>query len=449
MTARSFRDWVDELRNQGEFVDVEEAVSTKFEIAAYIKRSCEVGGPVFRFRNVDGHSMDVVGGLYGTKSRILSALDVDTHEAGMDRYVSASENPIEPTIVDDGPVKDVIDTDPSLEEIPIVHHNEHDDGHYITAGVQVANLPHTGVRGQGIYRMPRYDDEHLGLYSPAERRVGRAYRINGDEGESTDLAIVLGASPAVTMGSIANVPHTQDKYGVAGAIQAEPVELVPCETIDVDVPADAELVIEGKIHPDEQMDEGPFGEYPGCYSGSEQIPLVEVTGIMHRTDPMYHTILTGFPPTENNLMNWIGESATVKQDAERAVPEVDQATVKCGTAGGNGRYEAFVSIDKRVDGEPWNVIASVLGGRTGAKYCTVVDSDVNVYDETQLNWAYNTRVQPQRDVHQFPRMVGASLDPSGGNRQSDKMGIDATVPTDEDTRKYRRARVPGVDDVEW
>lgn len=449
MVHRSLRDWISELRDGADFVDIDEAVSTTFEIAAYIKKSCNRGGPAFRFRNVDEHSMDVVGGLYGTKSRVLSSLDVDDHEAGMDRYTTASENPIEPVIVDDGPVREVIDTDPDLSDVPIVRHNEHDDGHYVTAGIQVVNLPHTGVRGQGIYRMPRHDDTHLGLYSSAERRVGRAYRINGDNDEPTDLAIVIGASPAVTMGSIANVPHTVDKYGVAGGLQEEPIELVRCETIDVDVPADAEMVIEGRIHPDHTMEEGPFGEYPGCYSGGGTIPLVEVTAITRREDAMYHTILTGFPPTENNLMNWIGESATVKQDAERAVPEVNEATVKCGTAGGNGRYEAFVSINKRVDGEPWNVILSVLGGRTGAKYCTVVDGDVDVYDERQLNWALNTRVQPRRDVYRFPRMVGASLDPSGSNRQSDKLGIDATIPLEDDRESYRRVAVPGIDDVDW
>lgn len=449
MSWASLRDWVQDLEARGDLITVNEQVSTKYEIAAYIKKSCNSAGPAFRFTNVEGSEMDGLGSIYGAKRRILEALDVDSHPEGVQTYQEATDHPIEPTIVEDGPVREVIDTDPDLDQIPIVHHNEHDEGHYITAGIQVANLPHTGVRGQGIYRMPKIDSQTLGLYSPEERRVGYAYRANAEEGKTTELAIVLGAGPEVTMGSIANVPHSQDKYGIAGAFKSEPVELVSCNTIDVDVPAHAELVLEGVVKPEQKYDEGWFGEYPGCYSHSDTIPEVEITGIMRREDAMYHTILTGFPPTENNYMNWIGESSTVRQDAERAVPAIDQATVKCGTSGGNGRYEAIVSVDKRLDGEPWNIIASVLGGRTGAKYCTVVDADVDIYDDTEVNWAINTRVQPDRDIHTFPTMVGASLDPSGPSRQSQKMGVDATIPNDDNPEEYQRAEVPDVEDISW
>jgi UbiD family decarboxylase len=449
MSWESFRDWVVDLERRGDLKVVDDPVSTEFEIAAYIKKSCNEDGPAFRFENVDDSKYDVVGGLYGSQRRLLEALSVDSHPEGVQKYLSASENRIEPVVVDDGPVKDTVDTDPNLYDVPIVRHSEEDGGHYVTAGIQVAHLPHTGVQGQGIYRMPRHSETELGLYSPEERRVGRAYRINADRGEPTEIAIVLGASPEVTMGSITNAPHTVDKFSVAGGFKGEPVELVECETIDLQVPARAEMIIEGVLHPDRTMVEGKFGEYPGCYGGQGEVPLVEVTAITHREDPMYHTILTGFPPTENNYMNWFGESATVMEDAQRAVPAVDQATVRCDPGGGNGRYEAFVSIDKRLDGEAWNVIQSVLGGRTGAKFCTVVDSDIDVYDERQRNWALNTRVQPDRDVHTYPEMVGGSLDPSGGNRQTQKVGIDATIPVAEDGEEYERVEVPGVDEVEW
>ena len=210
------------------------------------------------------------------------------------------------------------------------------------------------------------------------------------------------------------------------------------------------MVIEGLIHPDNLVEEAPFGEFPGTYGPKQMCPVVEITGIMQRSDAMYHTILTGFPPTENNLMNWLPRSATVRQDAERAVPSVKQALVKCDPySGGNGMYEAFVSIDKRLEGDPKNVIAAVLGGRCQAKYCVVVDTDIDLYDERQINWALNTRVQPHRDVITFPTMTGAPLDPSGPPRQSEKMGIDATVPLDGDKFTFSRVTVPGSDEVEW
>lgn len=450
MAWESFREWVRDLKGRGDILEIDDPVSTEFEIAAYIKRSCNENGPAFRFTDVEGSEFPVVGGLYGAQRRLLDGLGVDSHPAGVERYLAASSEPIDPVILDDGPVREVIDRDPDLDDLPIVFHSEHDGAHYVTAGIQVAILPQTGVRGQGMYRMPRHDGKSLGLYSSEERRIGRAYRMNAEEGRRTEMAVVIGASPEVTLGSIANVPHTTDKYGVAGAMQGRPVELVECETIDVEIPATAELAIEGVIDPERTMHEGPFGEYPGGYSqGGGDIPLFEVTAITRRRDAMYHTILTGMPPTENNYMNWFGESATVHEDAERAVPAVEQAAVRCEPTGGNGRYEAFVSIDKRLEGEPWNVIASVLGGRTGAKYCTVFDADIDIYDETARNWAVNTRVQPGRDVVDFPRMVGASLDPSGEHRQSQKLGIDATVPLDADAEKFIPVEVPGVDDVSW
>lgn len=447
--VRALRDWADALERRGDLVEIDDPVSTKYEIAAYIKRSCNVAGPAFRFTDVEGHDMDVIGGLYGTQERVLEAIEADSHPDGVEQYEAASDELVDPVVVDDGPVREVVEDDPDLTDLPIVWHSERDAGYYISAGTLVVNLPHTGARGQGIHRMMRRDAGELTLWAPPERRVGYAYRSNGDEGRPTEVAIVIGAPPAVTMGSVSNVPHSIDKYRVAGGLAGEPVELVPCETIDVDVPASAELVIEGLIRPDTSVPEAPFGEFPGCYSGAQETPIVEVTGITRRADAMYHTILTGFPPTENNLMNWIPRSATVKRDAERAVPRVEQALVKCGRTGGNGMYEAFVAIDKRLEGEPWNVISSVLGGRCQAKYCTVVDTDIDLYSEPEVNWAINTRVQPRRDVYTFPTMAGAPLDPSGPLRQSQKMGIDATVPLDADRENFRPVEVPGVDDVSW
>jgi UbiD family decarboxylase len=449
MPYESFRQWAASLEDRGDLLRIDDPVSTKYEIAAYTKKSCDEAGPAFRFTNVEGHDMDVFANLFGAKRRVLDALGVDSHQEGVEAYQDAENNRVDPVVVDDGPVKEVFDSDPDLEDIPIVHHSEHDTGHYITAGVQVADLPHTGVHGQGVHRMVRKDSKTLGLWAPEERRVGYAYRVNGDEGEPTELAIVIAPQPAVFMGSIANVPHSIDKYSIGGAFRGEPVELVECETIDVRVPANAEMVIETKVHPEGSVHETAFGEYPGTYSYDKNNPEVEVTGIMRREDAIYHTVLTGFPPTEDNLLAWIPRSGAVKQDAERAVPSVDQAMTKIDTHGGNGIFEATVSIDKRLQGDPWNVAASVLGGRSQAKVCMVVDDEIDIYDPQQVSWAFNTRVQPQRDIYLFPTMVGAPLDPSGPNRQSQKMAIDATVPLDEDHDGYQRVEVPGSDDVEW
>jgi UbiD family decarboxylase len=446
----SLRAWSEDLERRGDLVVVDEPVSPEYEIAAYVKKSCEEEGPAFRFTNVEGHDMDVQAGFFAAKRRILEALGGETKKEAEENVVNATSDRIEPNLVDDGPVKEVIDSEPTLDELPIVTHNEKDVGPYITSGVQVANLPHTGVRGQGIYRQLVTGERELSLWSPEERRVGYAYRVNAEEGKPTEMAVVLGSSPSVIFGSIANVDHTVDKYEVAGALKGEPVDLVSCETIDVDVPANAEIVIETLIHGDEKNPEAPFGEYPGIYSEqNEETPRVEVTGIMRREDAIYDTVLTGLPPNEDGMMNWIPRCASVRASAESAIPGVDQVDVKIGPAGGNGVFQARVAIDKRLDGEPWNVVSSVLGGRSQAKYCMVVDDDIDLDEEAEVDWAWETRVQPERDVRSFPTMVGAPLDPSGPKRQAQKMGIDATIPLDEDPERYEPTRVPGKDDVEW
>ncbi|TYT62643.1 UbiD family decarboxylase [Natrialba swarupiae] len=450
MAWKSLREWSEDLKDRGDLVVVDEPVSPEYEIAAYVKKSCEEEGPAFRFTNVEGHDMDVHAGFFAAKRRILEALGGETKKEAETNMVEASSDRIEPTLVDDGPVKEVIDTEPNLDEIPIVTHNEKDVGPYITSGVQVANLPHTGTRGQGIYRQLVTGKRELSLWSPEERRVGYAYRVNAEEGEPTEMAIVIGASPSVIFGSIANVGHDIDKYSVAGGLMNESVELVPGETIDVDVPAHAEIVIETLIHGDEKNPEAPFGEYPGVYSEqNENTPRVEVTGIMRREDAIYDTVLTGLPPNEDGMMNWIPRCASVRASAQQAVPNVNQVDVKIGPSGGNGVFQARVAIDKRLDGDPWNVISSVLGGRSQAKYCMVVDDDIDLDEEAEVDWAWETRVQPQRDVYTFPTMTGAPLDPSGPKRQAQKMGIDATIPMDEDSERYEPTRVPGKDDVEW
>ena len=194
-----------------------------------------------------------------------------------------------------------------------------DFGDYITGASLISNLPHSGVRGSGIHRMYRQSKQELTIWAPPERRIGYAYRVNQDKGESTEVAVVIGPPPAVTMGSIANAPHFVDKLSIAGGLQGSPIEVVKSKPIAVDVPAPAAMVIEGLIHADNLVEEAPFGEFPGTYGPKQMCPVVEITGIMQRSDAMYHTILTGFPPTENNLMNWLPRSATVRQDAERAV----------------------------------------------------------------------------------------------------------------------------------
>ena len=444
-----FRAYLDALAKAGQLARIARPVSPEFEIAAYVRKSSDTDGPAFVFENVVGHpGWKLAAGLYGTMGRLPIALGCGIGEV-VDRYGDAVRKPIAPRRVASGPCQEIVLTGEQADctQLPIVVHSERDAGRYLTAGVMFGRDPETGVLGVGLQRMQLKGPRRFGVNMPAERRVGRAVLKAEDRGERFGVAVVLGAGPFVDLGSQAKIPHAQEKLGVAGALAGQPIELVPCKTVDADVPADAEIVVEGHFAPGVREPEGPFGEVAGTYGLLGDRHVFEVSAITMRRDAMYQTALTGMPTTDNHVQAWPAICESIKRMAQLACPEV----VDVHAIG--PYYIAVVSIKKRLAYEARNVILSVLGPTAGApqaKYCIVVDPDVNVRDLNQVLWALYTRCQPSADALIFPPMVGAPLDPSAPvHRHSSKMGFDATVPTGESRERYDRVIVPGAADVSW
>jgi 2,5-furandicarboxylate decarboxylase 1 len=444
-----FRQYLDALEKAGQLVHVTKEVSPEFEVAAYVRKSSDTEGPAFLFEHVKGHpGWRLAAGLYGTMSRLPIALGCPMAEI-VDRFGAAVRAPIPPVRVKDGRCHEVIlrGDQADCTTLPIVVHSELDAGRYLTAAVMFGRDPETGILGVGLQRMQLKGPRRFGVNMPAERRVGRAALKAEDRNERFGVAVVLGAGPYVDLASQAKIPHTGDKLGVAGALAGHPIELVPCQTVDADVPADAEIVIEGHFLPKVREPEGPFGEVAGTYGLLGNRHVFEVSAITMRRDAMYQTALTGLPTTDNHVQAWPAICESIKRMAQQACPEV----VDVHAIG--PYYIAIVSIKKRLAYEARNVILSVLGPTAGApqaKYCIVVDPDVNVRDINQVLWALYTRVQPDQDAIIFPPMVGAPLDPSAPvHRHSSKMGFDATVPLGESRERYNRVVVPGVDQVSW
>ncbi len=444
-----FRAYLDALARAGQLVRIGKPVSPEFEIAAHVRRSSDTGGPAFVFESVVGHpGWRVAAGLYGTMARLPVALGCPIGQV-VDRYGEAVRHPIAPGRVAHGPCQEIVLTGDEVDctTLPICVHSELDAGRYLTAGVMFGRDPETGVLGVGLQRMQLKGPRRFGVNMPAERRVGRAALKAEDRGERFGVAIVLGAGPFVDLGSQAKIPHAQEKLGVAGALAGHPIELVACKTVDADVPADAEIVVEGHFLPKVREPEGPFGEVAGTYGLRGDRHVLEVSAITMRRDPMYQTALTGMPTTDNHVQAWPAICESIKRMAQQACPEV----VDVHAIG--PYYIAVVAIRKRLAHEARNVILSVLGPTAGApqaKYCIVVDADVDVRDLDQVLWAVYTRCQPDGDALIFPAMVGAPLDPSAPvHRHSSKMGFDATVRLGESQERYRRVIVPGADQVSW
>jgi len=443
-----FRGFLSYLEEKRELVRIKKEVDPKFEVAAYIRKSCDVSGPAFLFEKVKGFDGWRYGAaLYASRRRVAMGMGCENDQQVLDRYRVAVENPIEPKVVGDGPCQEGVMKDDAIDlrKIPIATHSARDSGPFITSAVEIAKHPDTGVRLLGIHRLEVRGKAELAFWGPPEKRIGRAFLRSHDLGKPLDIAVVLGNEPAVDLASQAKVPHDIDKMAIAGGIKKEPIALVRCKTVDLEVPRGAEVVIEGKIMPNTMKLEGPFGEMTGVYSGTTMSPSIKVTAITMRRQPIMHTVLAGVAPSENSNMVIPAMLEAIYRMAKQACPEVREVNVT-----GNSYFTALISIKKRHEGEAWNVISTVLGGIYQTKYCYVFDEDINIFEPSDVQWAVETRLQPHKDVHIFPVMVGAPLDPSAPlTRHTSKMGYNCTIPMGADRNKFQKVNVPGSDQVTW
>jgi UbiD family decarboxylase len=442
------RTYLSYLEDQGQLLRVQEEVDPKFEIAAGIRKTSDIGGPALLFEKVKGFpGWRVLGGLFATRKLIALALGIPEDKL-LEQYLRLEEKRIPPEIVKSAAVKEVCwkGDQVDLYRLPLVTHSEKDCGPYITIGVQIGKDLDTGHRNVSIHRMLRLGKDRLSLWAPVDHHLGRMILRSEEKGKGLEVATAIGVDPAIIIGSQAKVPWGVDEFHVGGGLRGAPVKLVPCETIDVEVPAAAEIVIEGVTIPGERVADGPYGEYPGCYSEAKHAPVVKVTAITMRRNPIYQTALTGLPVTENHTLIEYANAAVVYREAQKIVPEVKAVHV---TPGGTFRHHVVVSIRKRHEPEARNLILGLLALGIGLKQVTVVDDDIDVHDAVDVEWALSTRMQPDRDVIVVPNLVCSTLDPSVPKpRTSAGWGIDATAPLT-DRERFEKVKVPGVEKVKY
>jgi UbiD family decarboxylase len=442
------RGYLSHLEEQKQLVHVTEEVDSKYEIAAGIRKTSDIEGPALLFENVKGFSgWRVLGGLFATRKLIALGLGVPEDQL-LERYLTLEDKRIPPATVSTGPVKEIKWTgaEVDLHKLPIVTHAGKDIGAYVTIGVQVGKDPDNGARNLSIHRMLLLGKDRLSLWAPPDHHLGRMILKAEEKKRGLEVATAIGVEPAIVIGSQAKVPYGVDEYHVAGGLRGAPVALVRCETIDVEVPAMAEIVIEGVTVPGERVPDGPYGEYPGCYSEAKSAPVLKVTAITMRKNPIYQTALTGMPVTENHTLIEYANAAVIYREAMKIVPEVRDVYV---TPGGTFRHHVVVSIKKRHDDEARNLILALLALGIGLKQVTVVDDDIDIRNPTEVEWALSTRMQPDRDLIIIPRLACSTLDPSVPKpRSSAGWGIDATVPV-ADRAKYEKVLIPGVEKIKY
>jgi 2,5-furandicarboxylate decarboxylase 1 len=436
---RTLRDWLDHLDRNGRLAVIRPEMRLRYEVAAIAKRLD--GHRATFFPRPGGNTMPVLSGLVSDRQWIADAMGVEASDV-LARFQEAALNPLSSDLVTDAPVQEVTSRDVDLSRLPIPTHNEHDKGAYITAGLLIARNPRTGVQNVSIHRLQVSGPNRLGaLLLP--RHTHMFYEMAESAGAPLHVAVVIGVDPLTLLASQAIAPIDVDELTIAGALHGRPLPVVKCLTSDVHVPAEAEIVLEGRLLPNLREPEGPFGEFPQYYGEEAPRHVIELDALTHRRNAMFHTIVGG--GLEHLLLGAIPREATLLAHLRRSFPNVLDVHL---ARGGVCRYHLYVQIRKRQEGEAKNVMLGAFAGHYDVKHVIVVDEDVNIHDPAEVEWAVATRFQADRDLVVVPGSQGSKLDPSAQNGVGAKMGLDATKPLSAPEMKFKRIRVPGEDTVE-
>ena len=433
---QSLRDWLDILQKEGLLKTVSRQVSLEFELAALGKKAD--GKHALLFNHVHGAGMPVVTGIAGSRGMFAQALGVPVHKL-VETFAAAQANPRECVLIDgdNAPVQERVTDKVDLRTLPIPVHHEKDGGPYITAGVLVAKDPVTGTRNLSIHRLQVLSPNRLGILI-LPRHLSHFFREAEQRNAPLEVAIIIGLDPILLLASQAIAPLGFDEYLIASALYDRPLELVKCTTVDLEVPAQAELVLEGRLVPHAREMEGPFGEYPKYYGPASLKPVIELTAMTTRRQPVYQTIVAA--TMEHMLLGAIPREGGMLQVIRNTVPNVREVHL---TPGGTCRYHAVVSVDKQNEGEAKNIMFAAFSSSQEIKRVVVVDKDVNIFDPVDVEWAIATRFQAGKDLVVIEGALGNKLDPSSHDGVSDKMGIDATAPLEADPLRFERIRIPG------
>ena len=437
------RDWIAEMEQTGIIKKIHKEVNPVHELAAVGKKLEPQYGAFFE--HVTGSAMPVVTGLVTTRDAIARSMKM-TYPELMERFNRALTD-LTPCKVVDGKglaVKEniLVGDQVDLGILPACVHHEKDAGRYLTAALCITKDPETGIRNVAIHRHEVRDRNHLGaLLLP--RHTNQLFAKAEAAGKPLEIALAIGVHPSLLLASQATTALGVDELEVAGSLLGEPVELTRCETVDIEVPVESEIILEGRILPSVREPEGPFGEYPRTYGPKAPRHVIEITAITYRNHPIYHTII---PATmEHLLLGAISREATMMQVIRQATPNVKGVHI---TPASGCRYHAVIQLDQKHDGEAKNAMFAAFTSSTEIKHVVVVDPDIDIYDMQDVEWAIANRVQAARDVFIISNAMGNKLDPSSRNGASDKMGIDATIPMNEDHERFQKIRIAGFENID-
>lgn len=388
-----------------------------------------------------GFDMPVVANLFADRTRIARMAGV-APEAFNDAWLHAEEKLVPTRMVESGPVQEVVQIGDEVDvtTLPVSRHFEQDAGRYIGSGILLCKDPDTGVRNLSYQRMQMKSGNRFGVSLHSRGHIWEHLQRCEARGKNLEVAIVLGADPAVHLAAGAKVGMEVDELELAGGLIGKPIDLVKCRTIDMEVPADAEIILEGEILAGVREEEGPFGEYTGYSTSRSTKNVFVVKAITRRKKPIYLDVIPGYC-SEHLLLGRVTKEAHVFARLKEVVPAVKALNYpKSGT-----HFHAYLSLHKTAEGQARHALMTLLGLDHYIKLAVAVDADVDVFNEEEVLWALATRFQADTDLFTVPKVFCNRLDPSSVDGMSAKLALDATAPL---TWDVQRTTLPaGVQDA--
>ena len=393
-------------------IEITEELSSEFEVAKVLRKYPK---DTVLIKNVKGFDIPVISGICNTRDKIAKSINCEVSEI-TEKIIEAMENPIKVDKFTDFSDYDSLDID--LNKIPILTHYTRDGGAYITAGVVFARDPVTGIQNASIHRMMVLDNKRL-VIRIVPRNLYTYFQNAQKAVEDLQIAIAIGMDPAILLASTTSIPIDYNEMDVANAFKNGELELIKCGELEV---PQADIILEGKISVTETIAEGPFVDLTDTYDIIRDQPIINLEKMHIKKDAAYHAILpAGF---EHKLLQGLPQEPRIFKAVKNAVPTVENVVL---TEGGCCWLHSVVSIDKQTEGDGKNAIMAALSAHPSLKHCVVVDTDVNVFDAEDVEYAIATRVKGDRDIMIVPNVRGSSLDPvAKSDGTTTKIGVDAT-----------------------
>jgi 2,5-furandicarboxylate decarboxylase 1 len=428
MPYRDVRQFIARLDAAGELLEIDAEVDPNEELGAVCRKVLDEGGPALLFNNVKDFPYPVFTNMLGTQSRIALAMDVPLEEMAHAFLNRSRTRPWpQPTIRDTAPCKEVVIPEAQLrleDLVPPAVNNPGDGGAFLNYGLVVMKDPDSGRRNMGIYRLQIRPGNRSGIWSSPTSHAGTIRAKNDIRGRPTEVAVAIGGDPMLYLASqVQGLNLGDDELELASALRGEPIDLIKCDTVDLEVPADAEIVLEGRILYGEREAEGPYGEYPGYYGPIGDQPVIQFHHATRRRQPVYVHTYIGVPPSDTHalgqMMGEAGLTAKLRNDVAPTVKEVYCAL---------DMHTVVVSLKKTYEEQAKHVIYALWATRS-AKTVIVVDDDIDPRNQEQVYWAIANRSHAPRDVIMGDGFgtIGPAMDKYGDGIAS-KLGIDATAP---------------------